>query len=729
MKKIMITLAGALMALATHAQSVLLVETEKGSTQYVYGKNAEVSFWGLPEGDEANRDLIVDEITVYNANITNFQLYAANSPLFDDVGICVTEKEHEEPEYVQSAVGGYTYYSITYSATTPYYSLKAETDDNDYAWKGLEQLQPGKTYYVKPYVVSEQEVLFGSEKAFTTMWTIQSLLTNISIWYQNVEPVATNGEFIVPNEAAWESFCAKYKEYLGEEPSDVMKQALTTAWFRHLTPAEASLMKANSVAYYDNCMEGDVYVVDKVCDDFIPSMLKSVQNIDLTRPNLEAEGETPLYTKYGTVETVECDAVYGIEGNSYVKVVPAAASINPTVGYDFPSVLLPNHIYNVSVTIAPDTESAEDALPNKFQVQIFNYGKTAGTKIANPATSTEENADYTFIYGGQKLETFTFQIDTHDEAFAAPKLLQLQSNLRSRETNNYSRTLRIAKITVSTVMEDAVPGDADLDGTVNQDDVETVAAAVVLGNDNNEETPEEQHSTDFTGDGKTLIDDVVALVNYIQTGEFQPTSSKARVRRATATAPAFTTEKSLTITTGENTTLNVDMSGMADYTAVSFDIKVPQGVRIASDENGKPKVALGNMATAKHNAKTAMQEDGQTISVACFAEDNASFAKNAGTILTVELTVDSDIASNNEAQISLANCMATQRTLSSALLDEYTINAGIVNGIEEIRHADNPTSLTIVAYYTLNGTQIAQPQRGINLVRMSDGSVKKLLVK
>lgn len=41
----------------------------------------------------------------------------------------------------------------------------------------------------------------------------------------------------------------------------------------------------------------------------------------------------------------------------------------------------------------------------------------------------------------------------------------------------------------------------------------------------------------------------------------------------------------------------------------------------------------------------------------------------------------------------------------------------------------NKTNATIIGYYTLDGKQLDRPQKGINLVRMSDGSVKKILLK
>ena len=714
-------MVGAMMSLTARSQAVLQVETNTGSTQYIYGKNAKISFWGLPNNDELNADLTVT-ISSVGATTAYSYIHVTASSVFDDLGICITENENDTPEYVKSSTGEVTYNGIRYSTDMPYYSLKGTSQTI------LNNLESEKTYYVKPYAVLGDQLMLGSEKSFTTKTNIQKFIANERLfgdWYAGTQlrSVANVYPFIyiVPTAKAWEAYCEKYKTYLGEDAvsSALAKKALTTEWFKHLSAAEASLMKADAVLYDGTCEGGDVYVVDRLCDDLLPELIKASGNINLEDMNWD-------YSENCWSFWMNCDESYGIEDNRYQKV----ETYNETMklAYNLPFMLLPNRQYNLTITIAPNTADIENALPNLFNVQLT--GSEGYVEFTNPDTSGEHGEGKDFIYGGKKLETITIPINTKGSEYWAMNVLRFVSTVTEEQKAQYSNNLCIAKITLSPVMEDAVQGDADFDGVVNQDDVETVAAAVVLSSGNNEEVAEEQPSTDFTGDGKTLIDDVVALVNFLQTGEFYPASSKARARALAVEAPAFTTDKAISITVGENTALNVDMNGVADYTAVSFDIKVPQGVCIAADENGKPKVTLGSIATTKHNVKTALQEDKQTISVACFADDNSNFTNDVGTLFTVVLTTDGNIETNEDAQISFANCMVTKRTLQSALLDEYIINAGIVNGIENIEtNNDAEDGITIVGYYTFDGMQIIRPQRGINIVKLSDGSVKKLYMK
>lgn len=714
-------MVGAMMSLTARSQAVLQVETNTGSTQYIYGKSAKISFWGLPCEDELNADLTVT-ISSVGATTADFYIHVTASSVFDDLGICITEKENDTPEYVKSSTGEITYNGIRYSTDMPYYSLKGTSQTM------LNNLESEKTYYVKPYAVLGDQLMLGSGKSFTTKTNIQKFIANESLfgdWYSGTQlrSVANVYPFIyiVPTAKAWEAYCEKYKTYLGEDAvsSALAKKALTTEWFKHLSAAEASLMKADAVLYDGTCEGGDVYVVDRLCDDLLPELIKASGNINIEDMNWD-------YSENCWSFWMNCDESYGIEDNRYQKV----ETYNETMklAYNLPFMLLPNRQYNLTITIAPNTADIENALPNLFNVQLT--GSEGYVEFTNPDTSGEHGEGKDFIYGGKKLETITIPINTKGSEYWAMNVLRFVSTVTEEQKAQYSNNLCIAKITLSPVMEDAVQGDADFDGVVNQDDVETVAAAVVLSSGNNEEVAEEQPSTDFTGDGKTLIDDVVALVNFLQTGEFYPASSKARARALAVEAPAFTTDKAISITVGENTALNVDMNGVADYTAVLFDIKVPQGVCIAADENGKPKVTLGSIATTKHNVKTALQEDKQTISVACFADDNSNFTNDVGTLFTVVLTTDGNIETNEDAQISFANCMVTKRTLQSALLDEYIINAGIVNGIENIEtNNDAEDGITIVGYYTFDGMQIIRPQRGINIVKLSDGSVKKLYMK
>ena len=49
-------------------------------------------------------------------------------------------------------------------------------------------------------------------------------------------------------------------------------------------------------------------------------------------------------------------------------------------------------------------------------------------------------------------------------------------------------------------------------------------------------------------------------------------------------------------------------------------------------------------------------------------------------------------------------------------------------GIEPIHEAE-ATSNTPVAYYRMDGRSVARPQRGLNIIRYSNGTIRKVIVK
>ena len=49
-------------------------------------------------------------------------------------------------------------------------------------------------------------------------------------------------------------------------------------------------------------------------------------------------------------------------------------------------------------------------------------------------------------------------------------------------------------------------------------------------------------------------------------------------------------------------------------------------------------------------------------------------------------------------------------------------------GVKAVKVADDE-DVVEVARYAINGTRLAAPVKGVNIVKMSDGTVKKVIVK
>ena len=56
-----------------------------------------------------------------------------------------------------------------------------------------------------------------------------------------------------------------------------------------------------------------------------------------------------------------------------------------------------------------------------------------------------------------------------------------------------------------------------------------------------------------------------------------------------------------------------------------------------------------------------------------------------------------------------------------------TITINFVKGATAVNGITANDSVSAVAYYTADGQRLAQPQHGLNIVLMSDGTTRKLM--
>lgn len=98
-------------------------------------------------------------------------------------------------------------------------------------------------------------------------------------------------------------------------------------------------------------------------------------------------------------------------------------------------------------------------------------------------------------------------------------------------------------------------------------------------------------------------------------------------------------------------------------------------------------------------------------------------------------TVSSEYTMKMPTKVDLKKALKlNQIYVVALLLDKKTgaiVNAGRarVTGSTGIEDVTTGTDATVVARYNVNGVQIAAPVKGINIVKMSDGTTRKVLVK
>lgn len=111
--------------------------------------------------------------------------------------------------------------------------------------------------------------------------------------------------------------------------------------------------------------------------------------------------------------------------------------------------------------------------------------------------------------------------------------------------------------------------------------------------------------------------------------------------------------------------------------------------------------------------------------------------KNKATLPTLVAngTVSSEYTLKMPTKVTLKKALKLDQIYVVALLlDKKTgaiVNAGRarVTGSTGIEDVTSGTEATVVARYTVNGVQVSAPVKGVNILKMSDGTTRKVLVK
>lgn len=227
----------------------------------------------------------------------------------------------------------------------------------------------------------------------------------------------------------------------------------------------------------------------EVCDDGTIYFLTVPENlIGEVIAQVDAEGNTPFYVQaneqtllpavnsrnyYGcftgsqnviTVETVHCDEAWGVRDNQYVTTVvnSSTAALSPTLGIGFDHVMLPGKAYDITFSIAPQTDTlATDTLALNFYIFIADsesefptFTATAPT-IQNPkVTGGTQKQRCTFVAEPDKVTTYTIQYTPQTFSYAhAFEVVNSQSVFTTSAKKRYGRNIRLIGIDVRPAAE------------------------------------------------------------------------------------------------------------------------------------------------------------------------------------------------------------------------------------------------------------------------------------
>lgn len=245
-------------------------------------------------------------------------------------------------------------------------------------------------------------------------------------------------------------------------------------------------------------------------------------------------------------------------------------------------------------------------------------------------------------------------------------------------------------------------GDVNRDGSVLVDDY-TQILNYVLEVETVDEGSMEYLAADVNEDGNINIGDVTAVTNAILGNNNTGLRAVARYEAAqqgTAGSLELATESN-----GDVTRVAVKINGSAAYVGAQMDIKLPAGVTLLSATSG----------SSEHNLYQNTLADG-TQRVVVSSMQNSALGTNGEAVVLLEL------AGKVDGNISIANVFA-----SDARGIAYSID-GTGEGTTGIGGVDADKSLKD-KIYSVGGQVIKTLKKGVNILRGSDGSTKKVLRK
>lgn len=249
------------------------------------------------------------------------------------------------------------------------------------------------------------------------------------------------------------------------------------------------------------------------------------------------------------------------------------------------------------------------------------------------------------------------------------------------------------------------PGDVNRDGEILVDDYSAVLD-VALEYTTYEPGSVEFLAADINGDGRVNIGDVTAVARILRGENAQGVRALARTGMQQVTdALGFAAEG-----TGTRQRIAISLDGSRDYVGGQLDIRLPQGVTLVGE-------SLGQAAEGLSLQSNDLQDGAHRV---LFSSPEGTLMGRSGVLLYLEVEVSHSYSGEgfDVANVLLADEAARTYALATPADGEAT-GVGRVSLTEEWK----------TKVYNLGGILMDGLKRGVNILRGSDGTSRKVIVK
>ena len=259
---------------------------------------------------------------------------------------------------------------------------------------------------------------------------------------------------------------------------------------------------------------------------------------------------------------------------------------------------------------------------------------------------------------------------------------------------------------------DYILGDVNDDGCVDISDATALINYLLSGSGDINVL-----AADMNGDGCIDISDATSLINYLLNG--RSSMSLQRMRAMIESLYANTADmlgiQSFSLRPTETRTVEVSLTNDEHiYTAMQFDVVLPQGVKLL-DIEGVDRGIRHNFYILQHEA----QEN--VYSVIGVSMEMAAFNGNEGHVMSLTIAADDDFKANN-AVVQLTNVLLVSTEQEVYNSSDVMTKVSEASGVEQVLAGKQ---IVNVRYINVAGQESETPFNGVNIVvtTYDDGTV------
>lgn len=318
---------------------------------------------------------------------------------------------------------------------------------------------PGQTFYVRAAYVLDGKTYWSTEveaRAPKTRSLMHELIYPNYVMYPDF--YSSNGYVLFNSDVA--SVLSNYTDIFGEVNESKIR-LFTDCIKKILSKMDFENVKAMATKV-EHCDDGLLYLIDDIPSPVIDEALQMLKE-EMSQPfymqvNLQSTyyGSTSV-TEFGTDKCIPtivvADEKWGIRDNQYLTTLPTSTTAKPKLAILIDHLLMPNSTYDITLTIAPNTQNEADTCNTYFTVYIADENEDGTMPLLSKSTAYGSDLVISdkpaFIAKPQELTTITMQYVP--KVFTETHVLQLEHRHSFTSAANrarYGQQFRVVGIEV-----------------------------------------------------------------------------------------------------------------------------------------------------------------------------------------------------------------------------------------------------------------------------------------